>query len=59
MGTCGEVLFEQMTEEGVYEGHLTNYVKVTAKSDKDISGQFVNVRLDRVEGDTVWGTLTD
>ena len=59
VGTCGEVLFEQMTEEGVYEGHLTNYVKVTAKSDKDISGQFVNVRLDRVEGDTVWGTLAD
>jgi len=59
VGTCGEVLFEQMTEDGVYEGHLSNYVKVTAMSDIDISGQLVNVRLDGVKGDTVIGSLVD
>ncbi len=45
------VLFEQQVSDGIYEGHMTNYVKVHLKSDTDICGKFVMVKLAKIEGD--------
>lgn len=56
--TC-EVLFEQEIKDGVYEGHMTNYVKVHVKSGNEISGKFMNVRIDSVRGDALVGELAD
>lgn len=51
IGKICEVLFEQEIKDGVYEGHMTNYVKVHVKSDEDISGKFMNVKINAVKGD--------
>jgi len=48
--TC-EVLFEQEIKEGIYEGHMTNYVKVHIRSSEDLSGRFINVKIKSVKGD--------
>ena len=53
VGKTAEVLFEQEIKDGIYEGHLTNYVKVHLKSDEDISGKFVNVTLKSIKGDHI------
>ncbi len=39
------VLFEREKEPNVYEGHTTNYINVSVKSDKDITNQILNVKL--------------
>ncbi len=48
-----EVLFEQEVKNGVYEGHMTNYIKVRMKSDTDISAKFVKVVPTAAYGDTL------
>ena len=53
------VLFERAVEEGVYEGHTTNYMKVHAKSGKDLSNQIVPVRILFWEGETALGEVTE
>ena len=45
MGTESEVLFERCIGDNVYEGHMSNYITVTAKSDKDISHKFRKVKI--------------
>lgn len=52
-----EVLFERL-ENGYYEGHTRNYIKVLCKSDKDISNELVRVRLTEIVGEeTMCGVL--
>ena len=51
VGKTAEVLFEQEVKKGIFEGHMTNYVKVHMKSDEDLSGKFVNVNIVSVKGD--------
>ncbi len=53
VGKTAEVLFEQEVKDGIYEGHMTNYVKVHMKSDEDISGKFMNVTLKSIKGDHI------
>lgn len=53
VGKTAEVLFEQEVKDGIYEGHMTNYVKVHMKSHEDISGKFLNVTLKSVKGDYI------
>lgn len=48
-----EVLFEQEVKTGVYEGHMTNYIKVRMASDTDISAKFIKVVPTAVYGDTL------
>lgn len=45
VGRTAEVLFEQMAENGLYEGFTENYVKVMYKSDRDISGEIITVNI--------------
>ncbi|WP_317368478.1 tRNA (N(6)-L-threonylcarbamoyladenosine(37)-C(2))-methylthiotransferase MtaB [uncultured Tyzzerella sp.] len=42
------VLFEREKENGIYEGHTTNYITVSVKSDKNIVNQILNVKLTEV-----------
>ena len=39
------VLFERQKENGTYEGHTTNYITVSVKSDIDITNQILDVKL--------------
>lgn len=45
VGKTVSVLVERNIGEDVYEGHMTNYVKVHVKSEKDISHQIVEVQI--------------
>ena len=53
LGKTARVLFEQAVEDGIYEGHMTNYVKVRMKSDTDLSGSFADVKLAKIEKDYI------
>lgn len=57
IGKEAEVLIEQEVSDGVCEGHMTNYTKVHVKCPTDMSGQFVRVSLDSVQGDVINGTI--
>lgn len=52
-----EVLFEQKNKDGMYEGHMKNYIKVCAHSDEDISHRILRVHLDKYNGKEVIGTI--
>lgn len=52
-----EVLFERL-DNGYYEGHTRNYIKVLCKSDKNLTNQLVMVRLKDIAGEeTMYGEL--
>lgn len=52
-----EVLFERL-DNGYYEGHTRNYIKVLCKSDRDLTNQLVTVRLTDIAGEeTMYGEL--
>jgi len=51
VGLNAEVLIEREISPGIYEGHMTNYVKVHVKSEKDISKEIVNVKIKKTEKD--------
>lgn len=53
------VLFERAVAEGVYEGHTTNYLKVHAKSEKDLSNTIASVRITAWESETALGEVTE
>ncbi len=57
IGKQVEVLAEREVENGIYEGHTSNYIKVHIPSEKDISRKFVNVKIDKIEKDYVTGIL--
>lgn len=45
VGKTADVLIERKIRENTYEGHMTNYIKVHVKSDKDISKQILKVKI--------------
>lgn len=59
VGKVMPVLFERAVEDGVYEGHTTNYMKVHAKSQKDLSNTILPVRILSWEGETALGEVTE
>ena len=44
-----KVLFEEKSGE-YYKGHTANYIMVNVKSDKDLSGELLNVKISDVLG---------
>ena len=50
------VLFED-PKDGLWPGYTDNYVRVLVESHQDLHNQICRVRLDRVEGDIMEGTL--
>lgn len=52
-----DVLFEQSIAENTYEGLTPNYIRVVVKSDKDIHGQILKVKLTDIKDEYVEGIL--
>ncbi len=61
IGKVCEVLFERKykNDEGYYEGKTKNYITVAAKSDKDISGQYLNVKIEKIVSSAAFGTICE
>jgi len=57
IGKVESVLFEQEREEGVYFGYTMNYTPVLVKSDTDIHGKILKVKLNSIDGENLIGTL--
>lgn len=58
-GKMVKVLFERECEKGVYEGKTDNYIHVEAKSDCNISGKILNVRIGENDGFVCRGEILD
>ncbi len=56
VGKDVEVLFERAIDDGVYEGHTTNYIKVKATSEKDLTNCICGVAVTKAEKEELFGT---
>ena len=57
---CGldeNVLFEQPTKDGFWEGYTMNYTPVKVRSERPLSGEILKVRLEKVDGDFCLGKI--
>ena len=52
-----EVLFERAVSEGVYEGHTTNYIKVQATADSDLTNQICKAYITKAEQEELCGEV--
>ena len=59
IGAKKEVLFERKAKDGLFEGHMSNYICVKVKSDEDISHKFKNVKITSVEDGVAIGVLSE
>lgn len=57
VGQDVEVLYERMVEDGVYEGHTTNYIKVCGRSEKDLTNQICKTHITKAEGEELFGEV--
>lgn len=51
------VLYERMVEDGIYEGHTTNYIKVRGRSEKDLTNQICKTHITKAEGEELFGEV--
>ena len=56
IGKIFDVLFEQR-EEQYYQGYTKNYVKIYVKTQKDLSGKLLDVRINSFENNKLIGEL--
>ncbi len=56
LGKTAKILVERKVQDGIYEGHTTNYLNVKIKSDSDIVNQIVEIEL-QLENNQVIGCL--
>lgn len=56
IGKIADVLIEEKRKED-YIGYTRNYLKVAVKSEKNIEGEIVNIRLNGIEGDILIGEM--
>lgn len=59
VGKTLKVLFETEKGKGVFEGHAENYMPVRVKSDTDITGQIVDVKILEVKDGCLIGKMSD
>lgn len=57
VGQDVEVLYERMVEDGIYEGHTTNYIKVRGRSEKDLTNQICKTRITKAETEELFGEV--
>jgi len=55
LGKTMMVLWEKRSGDGVWSGLTDNYIRVYAKSDKDLTNKLLPVKLAEIRGDGVWG----
>ncbi len=53
IGKTANVLFEREYKDGIYEGYSENYTRVLKKSDTDLSGQILNVKITSVKEESL------
>lgn len=59
VGRTEEVLFEQPTKDGYWEGYTKNYTPVKVESDKPLSGEILKTKLNSVAGDYCIGIIIE
>lgn len=57
LGQTLEVLFEQATKGGYFEGKTDNYQSVLVKTGEDLSGEYRLVRLDKIKDGAFLGKI--
>ncbi|MEE1018457.1 MAG: radical SAM protein, partial [Acutalibacteraceae bacterium] len=57
LGRTYPVLIENRTKDGVYEGYTPNYTRVFVKTDRNIGGEIVDIRLKKRVDDSAFGEL--
>lgn len=58
IGKTLETLFETRDNEGYFEGHTSNYIKVLVKSEEDLSNKLINVKLTAIKcEETMYGEI--
>ncbi|MDY4129184.1 TRAM domain-containing protein, partial [Peptostreptococcus porci] len=51
------ILVEELDNDGYYEGLTDNYIRIKVKSEHDIRGEFVNIRILDIMDDYCIGEL--
>lgn len=51
------VLYERMVEDGIYEGHTTNYVKVRGRSEEDLTNKICKTHITKAEAEELFGEV--
>lgn len=57
VGLTEEVLYEQPTKDGFWEGYTKNYIPVKVKSDGELNGEILPTRIISVDGDCCIGEI--
>ena len=57
IGKTLEVLFEQPTSDGFFEGKTDNYITVCVPPEENLSGNFFMVKAEKVKGEKIYGTI--
>lgn len=57
VGETVEVLYEKTLEDGMYEGHTSNYMKVHGKSPEDITNKIVLTKITHTEEEIAFGQV--
>ncbi len=57
LGQVRPVLWEQQSAAGVWSGYTDNYIKVSTRSDRNLTNLLLPVKLMRASGDRVWGEV--
>lgn len=57
LGKTMEVLFEQRTKDGYFEGKTNNYLGVIVKTDEELSGEYKMVKLIEIHNDLIFGEI--
>jgi len=52
-----EVLFEQPTNDGYFEGKTSNYITVYVRTDEDLHGQYRNVHMNEIKDGIIYGEI--
>lgn len=54
-----QVLFEQKTKDGFFEGTSSEYIKVYVKTDKDLTGEYKTVIVNDNDGEVVFAKIKE
>jgi len=57
VGKTMSVLFEQCHDDGTFEGHTSNYINVTVKSEKALKNVIADVTIDGCEKERAFGHI--
>jgi threonylcarbamoyladenosine tRNA methylthiotransferase MtaB len=59
LGRTVPVLWEDISEDGLWSGHTANYLRVYAKSDEDVAGRILAARIMEEYADGLGGEMVN